>query len=289
MNLPHDQAAARLKDDIKATKTIAITIGAYLVSYVPTIVYAILGLRNADEADSWFGFVAWYTCSISTAVNPVIYYTRTNRCRSAFKQFLKDPFGSSDYKEKPNGNDNAQVTARKEQRERDTTGGENGLDVQTDANSTREAYTGKRRNAMVILPTGSMDVGHITVNGDGKELSGEARTSNHRLQDLHQVSKEGTKVGDKEVDKKRSLKKKFKKRPRLSKVHSLDVTAATSKTGPPGGDKREEGAYCCGRKDIRQEFSGKRRTTITSSRELRNVRKTAWQDIEEKEQELEAT
>jgi len=56
-----------------------------------------------NQTEIRFGFIAWYSLYISSAVNPVIYYLRTSRFRSAFKQFLKDSFGSSDFKQKPCG------------------------------------------------------------------------------------------------------------------------------------------------------------------------------------------
>ena len=101
MNLPPLQADARLKCDIYAITTIAITIATYFLCYVPSIVYAVVGLQSVNQAQHWFGFSAWYCLYISSAVNPLIYYLRTNRFRSAFKQFLKDPLGSSDFIEKP--------------------------------------------------------------------------------------------------------------------------------------------------------------------------------------------
>jgi len=70
LNLPDLQAQARLQNDIKATKTIAMTIAAYFFSYVPAlIVYAVVGNKEESQADSWF----------SSAVNPIIYYLRTSR------------------------------------------------------------------------------------------------------------------------------------------------------------------------------------------------------------------
>ena len=285
MNLPASQAEARLKEDVEATKTIAITIAVYFLSYIPVIVFSIVGLNEkSTEADNWFSFIARCSLELSSAVNPIIYYTRTNRFRSAFKQFLKDPFGSIGYKEKPNGHESNQVIARKKDRE--IAAGEN---VQTDGNSTRQTYAGKRRNAMAILSIESLKVGDVSdkyMQPDGRELSGEACRSNLQVQDLHQVSEEETiKGGDKEVNKKRTSEKKFKKRCQpLSKVHSLDVAEINTVTGGADGEKREEDvAYYCGRKDIRQDFSGKRRATITNNRELQKVRKTAWQDIEEKQ------
>ena len=99
MNLSALQAKARLQHDIKVTKTIAITVAAYFLSYVPAILYAVLGNQAENLADSWFGFIAWYAIFFSSAVNPFIYYFRTSRFRSAFKPLFKDPFGSSDFKE----------------------------------------------------------------------------------------------------------------------------------------------------------------------------------------------
>ena len=286
MNLPASQAEARLKEDVEATKTIAITIAVYFLSYIPVIVFSIVGLNEkSTEVDNWFSFIARCSLELSSAVNPIIYYTRTNRFRSAFKQFLKDPFGSIGYKEKPNGHESDQVIARKKDRE--IAGDENGLQVQTDGNSTRQAYTGKRRNAMAILSIESLKVGDVSakyMQPDGRELSGKACTTDLQVQDLHQVREEETcKGGDKEVNKKKTLEKKFKKRCQpLSKVHSLDVAEINTVTGGADGEKREEDvAYYCGRKDIRQDFSGKRRATITNNRELQKVRKTAWQAIEE--------
>ena len=46
MNLPPLQVDARLRIDIKATATIAITIIAYIACYVPAIVFAVLGLKH---------------------------------------------------------------------------------------------------------------------------------------------------------------------------------------------------------------------------------------------------
>ena len=103
MNSRALQEQARLQTYIKATKTIAMTVAAYFMSYVPAIVYAVVGQREMSQVDSWFGFIAWNATFFSSVVNPIIYYLQTRRLRSAFKQFLKDPFGSSDFKERPTG------------------------------------------------------------------------------------------------------------------------------------------------------------------------------------------
>ena len=68
--------------------------------------YAVGGQREESQADSWFAFIAWNATFFSSTANPIIYYLRTSRFRSAFKQLLKDPFGSSDFREKPSGQGN---------------------------------------------------------------------------------------------------------------------------------------------------------------------------------------
>ena len=91
MNLPVLADQGRLQSNIKTSKTIAITIAGYFISYLPAVVYVILGQQEESQTDCWFGFIAWYATYFSAAVNPFIYYYRTNRFRSALKQFLKDP------------------------------------------------------------------------------------------------------------------------------------------------------------------------------------------------------
>ncbi|KAJ7389669.1 hypothetical protein OS493_029553 [Desmophyllum pertusum] len=85
---------------------------------------------------------------ISSAINPIIYYLRTNRLRSAFKQFLKDPFGSSDFKEKPNNSGNGEQRKvedmlRKKRDERNDD--EEQPEVHIDESQTRHKYSGQRR------------------------------------------------------------------------------------------------------------------------------------------------
>ena len=101
MNLPALEDQARVQNTIKASKTIAITIAAYFLSYLPAVGYAILSQQEASPTNSWFGFIAWYATYFSSAANPFIYYYRSSRFRSSLRQFVKDPFGETDFKEKP--------------------------------------------------------------------------------------------------------------------------------------------------------------------------------------------
>lgn len=143
MNLPVLADQGRLQSNIKTSKTIAITIAAYFISYLPAVVYAILGQQEESQTDSWFGFIAWYATYFSGAVNPFIYYYRTNRFRSALKQFLKDPFGKTDFKEKP----------KYRTREKKTDAVKNDGQENQRENETRisEQYHGERRKGLTIV------------------------------------------------------------------------------------------------------------------------------------------
>ena len=112
LNLPPLQAEARLQCDIRATKTIVITVAVYFLCYVPSIAYAAVGSRELKQVNSWFAFTASSSLYISSALNPIIYYLRTKRFRLAFKQFLKDPFGSSDFDGKPNSHVRRQLEGK---------------------------------------------------------------------------------------------------------------------------------------------------------------------------------
>lgn len=102
MNLPALKDQARVQNTIKASKTIAITIAAYFLSYLPAVAYAILTQQEASLTNSWFGFIAWYATYFSSAANPfLLYYYRSSRFRSSLRQFVKDPFRETDFKEKP--------------------------------------------------------------------------------------------------------------------------------------------------------------------------------------------
>ena len=177
MNLPALQAQARLLSDIKATKTIAITVGAYFFCYVPGILYAALGQQDRSRIDSWFVFLSWYGVFFSSAVNPIIYYLRTNRFRSAFKQFVKDPFGSSDYKDKPNGRVKGRVKPKPERAAAEGgTGGDNKSEsVHVDGNQARPQYHDEDRNEVHLC---DLEAGERCDGGTPEQQRGEALDSN---------------------------------------------------------------------------------------------------------------
>ena len=272
MNLPSLQEKARLKDDIKAIKTIGITIVAYFLCYVPAILYAVVGLQKENLADSWFAFIAWYSLYISSALNPVIYYLRARRCRSAFKQFLKDPFGSSDFKENPNvrgngGNRHDEVMRRNRNGERGNAGGvlkADGLQ-----------FTGERRNTVVISVMNEFDADLSSLSevgpgsrydeGKGKN-GGEAGTSNSPVQNLCQgkeINHVDTEEVSVEVPEKCSLKKDRKPHP----LEASDI----SKTGQQDGRKGELDRHC------RVLSLGNQRNDLsTAGDKFEKVVKAAW-------------
>ncbi|KAJ7358739.1 hypothetical protein OS493_021515 [Desmophyllum pertusum] len=149
MNLPPLQAEARLKTDIKASKTISITIAAYFACYVPSVVYAIVAVQKKTLAESWFGFFAYYSLYLSSAVNPIIYYVRSSRFRSAFRQFLKDPLGSSDIKAKLRGQNNGEV--RKIDVMASKRNGKDALGAEADGKQTRQKISEGQGNDIMFL------------------------------------------------------------------------------------------------------------------------------------------
>ena len=170
MHLPSSQNEARLRADVKATKTIAITITAYVFCFIPSIAFAaVLYKEKTINYNDWFTFIALYSLDFSSTVNPIIYFTRTRRCRSAFKQLLWNPFGSGDYKERPNINESPALKGTKDSVEH-----RHGLDLKMDGNSTGEAFAGKRRNA-ISISIESVNAG--IYNASGKQLSGAGQRS----------------------------------------------------------------------------------------------------------------
>ena len=256
MNLPPLQAQARLQSDIQASKTIAITIAAYFLSYVPSIVYAVVpGLQKETQAVNWFAFIAWYSLHFISALNPIIYYVRSKRLRSAFKQFFKDPLGSGDFKEKPNGRSNEQQRivelvagktndARAESRK--------ALEVEGGAQQRRQKNS-ERRNALVILQIENPE-SHPYVHQEdekrseyerSKEQSGEARALKIQVQNQQECEdrkQKETVEGKEQVPKKRTLETEVsgKRLPSSSrnKVQPLGVTEGVT------GDQGEEEGKC---------------------------------------------
>ena len=276
MNLPSSQAEARLREDVKATKTIAITIAAYFFCFIPTTVFTAVVYKKDDD-DDWLSFTASSSIAFSSTVNPIIYFTRTRRYLSAFKQLLKNPFGSNDYKERSNFNNTRVLVGN-----RDSIGQENSLDLKMDGNSKEEAYAGKRRNSLAILSTESVRVHEASYYADEKQLYWEGQMSKCGVQAFDQFSEEEMKGGHEKLNKTRREKIQGQLSPVFS-VHSLEVVAAHTAADSSGGAKRVESAHHFRREEKGKEFSGKRKGTVSSSLVLLKVRKAAWQATEEED------
>ena len=85
-----------MHNDLNSTKTIAMTMAAFFLCYLPVLLYAFVAQLDGSKANFWFSYASWLIHCFSTIVNPLIYYTRANKFRFALKQFLKDPCGTGD-------------------------------------------------------------------------------------------------------------------------------------------------------------------------------------------------
>lgn len=210
MNLSALQAQTRLQLDIKATKTIAITLAAYFCSYVPAIVYGAVGQQVEGHTGSWFAFIAWYATSFSGPVNPLIYYLWTSRFRSAFKQFIKDPFESSDFKEKPSGRANGRE-------KRNLTGAAAITKTNGSRAESTKRFHGERRHGVMVLSIEPLQAANLCVletsesGGEGKVKlwRGEAVGAEIAAAAAAAAAVEGNKDGNEEVSKKSALGDKY--------------------------------------------------------------------------------
>lgn len=295
MNLPPLQAEARLQSEIKATKTIAITVAAFVLCYVPTIAYAAVGgSRERKQVNPWFAFIASSSLYISSAVNPIIYYLRTKRFRLAFKQFLKDPFGSSDF----NGEPNSQVKGELKDKPRKWDGKrvEGGDAHQTKhENQTGQKYSGKRRNGIGILSIESLeadlyvhhDVGDGREYEEGKEESGDARRSSRQARNSCQGQIEESEE-ENEVSKNCGLENESRKQQPFSsrkKVFSMGVSSIGKAGASADEGKPDVNVRCSERETKSRDSSEKSTNAVATIEEFDKVLEEAWISEEEEEEE----
>ena len=245
--------------------------------------YAVVGLQKENLADSWFAFIAWYSLYISSAVNPIIYYLRARRCRSAFKQFLKDPFGSSNIKENPNGRGNGgkrhvEVMARNTNSEivKDV------WEVVTHGNQTRQKRSGERRNGTVISSINDLEADHEIGRVRGYKEEKGKKGGKAPVQNSCQGK--GAETEEVNKSKKCSIKMESRKGRQSSsrkRIHPLEVSEM-GKTGEPDEGKRQVHVHFAeSEKGCRDCFLGNKRNTLSTGEEFEKVVKTAWGKEEE--------
>ena len=281
MNLPPLQAEARLQCEIKAIKTIIITVAAYFLCYVPAIVYTVVGSQELNLVNSWLAFIASGSLYISSAVNPIIYYLRTKRFRLAFKQFFKDPLGLSDFDGKPKSRFKRELEGKP--RKLDGKRAE-GVDAhQTEYNNQR----GKPRNGIRIVPIEPLEadpcahheVGDGTKYEERKEQTCDTRPSSLQARNsCHGQIEESDKENEK--SKNCDLNNKSRKRHPFSskeRVFSIGVSSI-SQTGDTDEDKPDGNVRCSERKTESQDSSEQRANAVATIEE--------WiREVEELEQE----
>ena len=107
-------------------------------------------------------------------------YLRATRYRSAVSQFIKDPFGSSDFKEKPS----CRVKAAKKRILKGAGTTRKRGEEELNGSVVQEKYHGERRNGILALSIEALDAhlfvfeaGQSIVDGRGNLNKGEASYS----------------------------------------------------------------------------------------------------------------
>lgn len=77
--------------DLKALKTVRYVIVCYAICFLPDITRSILLLTTLQKIEFWLVFSAFFFLLLTSAVNSVIYYIRTERFRRALVMFISSP------------------------------------------------------------------------------------------------------------------------------------------------------------------------------------------------------
>lgn len=99
LHLSPIHAKARLQQDIKASKTVAITVVVLLVCFIQPVWFAVWDRHNPHSTSDWITFLVNFSLFLSSGINPFIYFFRARRFRLALKQLMKDPCGRSSFLE----------------------------------------------------------------------------------------------------------------------------------------------------------------------------------------------
>ncbi|EDO48607.1 predicted protein [Nematostella vectensis] len=91
---------ARRRMETHAATTVGLTVGAYVITCIPLIIYGVLSEKASNLFSTnflrWFGIMSNLFQFISSMCNPFIYMARCKRYNQALKLLLKDPFGTSE-------------------------------------------------------------------------------------------------------------------------------------------------------------------------------------------------
>lgn len=82
--------------DLKALKTVRYIIVCYAICFLPDITRSILLLTSVQIVEHWLVFSSFFFLLLTSAVNSVIYYIRTERFRRAFVMFVTNPLEKKD-------------------------------------------------------------------------------------------------------------------------------------------------------------------------------------------------
>ncbi|EDO43816.1 predicted protein [Nematostella vectensis] len=97
------QRETRRRIEAHAATTVGLTVGSYVLSCIPLIMYGVLSQKASDLVSSnflkWFGDIANYFQFVSSMCNPFIYMARCKRFNQALKLLCKDPLGTSEPRE----------------------------------------------------------------------------------------------------------------------------------------------------------------------------------------------
>ena len=86
--------------DIKATKTIFITVLAFLVCYIPPVSFvALIRIKPVSNGRTLLGHFAYLAMLMSSGINPIIYCFRVRRFRRALIQLLNEPCGKTPFQD----------------------------------------------------------------------------------------------------------------------------------------------------------------------------------------------
>lgn len=77
--------------DLKALKTVRYIIVCYAICFLPDITRSILLLTSVQMVEFWLIFSAFFFLLLTSAVNSVMYYIRTERFRRALVMFITSP------------------------------------------------------------------------------------------------------------------------------------------------------------------------------------------------------